>query len=272
MTETSLPWDGEILGDCGAYSAGVWDSMMEETLLGGQAASEGVIAGVALELLPATAGTVSVTVAAGRAIVKGKYYKSTATVTVPIATPGAGHARIDRVVARSSWAAQTIRITRIPGVDDSGVPPAIVQSDGVTWDLMICQASVDDTGAIVVTDERDFIHPISPVYRRQGGNPTHWSLAGLTNYTPGRSVFQCGVVNWTGAADIEGAVVVTFPVVCTGFPVVFIVHLVDILHPKWIADHVDNLSWNDFTIDWQSLDGVTTFTSLDFMWFAVGPM
>lgn len=272
MAQSSLPWDGEILGDCGPYSADVWDNMMEETLLGGLAASEGVIASVASELLPATGGTVSVTVAAGRAIVKGKYHKNTATVTVPIPTPGAGHARIDRVVARSSWAAQTVRITRIPGVDDSGVPPAIVQSDGVTWDLMICQAAIDDAGNIVITDERDFVHPVSPVYRRQGGNSTHWYTTGVTNYTPGRSVIQCGAALWTGAADIEGGVTVTFPVVWAGFPLVFIVHLVDILHPKWVVSHVDNLSLNDFTIDWQSLDGVTTFTSLDFMWFAVGPM
>lgn len=285
MTQSSLPWDGEITGDCGAYSADVWDNMMEETLLGGQAGAEGVIAGVASELLPSTPGTVRVDVAAGRAIVKGKYYRNTATVPVPIplVAGGAGHTRIDRVVLRAAWLGttevpaspeQTVRVFRIEGVEDSGVPPAIVPNDGDTWDLMICQAAIDGTtGVITITDERDFIHPVSPVYRRQGGDPIHWSVAGLTNYTPGRSVIQCGVVHWAGAADVSGAVAVTFPVTYpAAFPIALAINLTNLMQNAQVVVQINNMSLNGFEIDWQSWDAVTTWASLDFVWIAIGAM
>ena len=54
----------------------------------------------------------------GAAIVDGKPHVCTVAgdVTVPAAS-GAGNTRIDRIVLRASWAAQTVRLTRIAGTD-----------------------------------------------------------------------------------------------------------------------------------------------------------
>jgi predicted phage gp36 major capsid-like protein len=88
---------------------------------------DGIIAGVGGEL--AVSGTASpLTVASGAAFVNGKFYRNTASVSVAVPTPTSA-TRIDRIVLRADYTAQTVRITRLAGTEGSGSPPPLTQSD-----------------------------------------------------------------------------------------------------------------------------------------------
>lgn len=86
----------------------------------------------------------------------GGWYDSDANVTHTITTPGAGTSRIDRIVLRKDWAAQTVRQFLIVGTAaGSPTSPALVQSAGVTWDVPLYAVTITDAGVITVADERE---------------------------------------------------------------------------------------------------------------------
>lgn len=106
------------------------------------------------------AGTVTgantVAINTGGAMVDGKAYQNSASVNVNVPSAvGGGNTRIDRIVLRASWAAYTVRITRIAGTDAaSPTAPAITQTAGTTYDITLYQALVNTAGAVTLTDER----------------------------------------------------------------------------------------------------------------------
>ena len=151
MSESSMPWEGDTggappaAGDAGPYSANAWDDMYADGF------GDGVAPGIGSEL--AVSGTSSpVTVGTGRAWVNGKYYKNTAALTIAVATPVAA-TRIDRIVLRADYTAQTVRAVRLAGVE-GGAAPALTQSDGVTWEISLATVTITTAGAITVTSER----------------------------------------------------------------------------------------------------------------------
>lgn len=158
MVERSSPWDGTSVGDAigvapydAATEFGAILKLVGPTYL--RTNKGGVCFGEGNSLLPATVGTSPVTIDTGAAIVHGTVYENTTSTNVAIPTP-AGATRIDRVVLRKSWSAQTIRLTRIAGAE-GGAAPAITQTIGVTWDIPLCQASITTGGAITLTDQRE---------------------------------------------------------------------------------------------------------------------
>lgn len=153
MSEISIPWGGITLGDAGPYSADDWQGMYWALLLRDRT-TQGYVRDYLNGLAPTAAGGAAspVTVETGAGINDGSFYHNSVAVEVVIPTP-VGDTRIDRIVLRKSWAAQTIRITRIVGVE-GGAAPAITQTDGVTWDVPICQAQITVGGVVTVTDER----------------------------------------------------------------------------------------------------------------------
>lgn len=159
MAETSAPWNGTTVGDA---SIAPYDAMSEwasywRSLTGaaGIPTNMGGVCPSELNELACTGTATPVSVNTGRALAYGTWYQSDAAVTVAIATPAVS-TRIDRIVLRKSWAAQTVRITRIAGVEGGGAP-ALTQTAGVTWDTPLCQASITTSGVITVTDEREFL-------------------------------------------------------------------------------------------------------------------
>jgi hypothetical protein len=153
MAESSLPWAGEITGDCGPYSDDQWTDTWRKLFLLDRT-TQGVLLGYGNDLV-VTGTTSPVAVNTGAAQVDGKFYENTASVNVVIPTP-AGATRIDRIVLRKDFAGQTVRITRIAGTEGAGAP-ALVQTDGTTWDIPIAQASITTGGIITVTDGRVFL-------------------------------------------------------------------------------------------------------------------
>lgn len=160
MTEISRVWGGTTPGDAGPYTldhwGDIWDSLFNRNVANG-----GVLHGLNGEL--AVSGTISpVNVVAGFAMVNGTWYRNDASMTVAIPTPGAA-TRIDLIVLRKSWAAQTVRVTRVAGVEGGGAP-ALTQSDGVTWDIPLAQVSITTGGVITVTDTRAYaVYATAPI-------------------------------------------------------------------------------------------------------------
>jgi hypothetical protein len=271
MAEISRPWDGDSgsagIGDCGPYTSGQWDTLFEHAFLGGRATSEGVIAGVEDELAVNGASS-PVSVARGAAWVKGKYYGNTTPVNVVIPTPTVS-TRIDRIVLRSDWTAQTVRIYRIEGVEGAGVP-ARETTDGVLFDLLLYQVSiVITTGVITLTDEREYVRgPLAIIYRRQGGSATNWATTGVNNYKPGPMKIQCGSISWTGAPATSGDIHVNFPVSYTYVPIV-IPGIYNMAGGNITVNASITLS-DSVHLYWASADGVTTHVSVGLSWLAMG--
>ena len=119
--------------------------------------------GVAPNYLSQFAGSVPAAntfrVAAGAALVDGKPYDSDANVDTNIPSAvGGGNTRIDRIVLRADWTAQTVRVFRIAGTDAAApTPPAITQNSGTTYDIMLYQVRVNTSGTVTIElDERVF--------------------------------------------------------------------------------------------------------------------
>jgi hypothetical protein len=157
MTEDSILWTTSGTGD--GASAGYTQTELIRWLRQ-SFISDNTDEGVAnnyLNELEVTGVATPVAVNTGAAYVYGFPYWNTASVNVAIPTPTVA-VRIDRIVLRASWSAQTVRITRIAG-NEGGGAPALVQSDGVTWDIPLAQTSTTVGGVITVTDQREFLHP-----------------------------------------------------------------------------------------------------------------
>lgn len=167
MTEVSDYWAGTVLGDARLITDDIFTDWLALFLTydrryegivdtGDPAYAGGLIV---------NGGAGSVTLQTGVAIVDGKPYRNTSALAVAIPTPAAS-TRIDRVVLRKDFALQTVRATRIAGVEGAGVPPAIVQVDGTTWDISLAQVSITTAGTITVTYEGRVIRtPLGPGYQ-----------------------------------------------------------------------------------------------------------
>lgn len=159
MAEGSRFWTTNNTGDgpTAGYSAANFNQFVRETFIT-DPTTEGVMYGVGNAL--AVSGTSSpVAVNTGAAIVYGFYYYNDASLNVTVSTP-ASATRIDRIVLRVSWAAQTVRVTRIAGVEGSGVAPAMTQTANTTWDIPLATVSITTGGVITVTDARTYLkHP-----------------------------------------------------------------------------------------------------------------
>jgi hypothetical protein len=153
MAESSIFWTTGATGDgASPYTMAQVTAWLRRTLTPGQA-NGGVIKVYGNEL--AVSGTSSpVTVATGAAQVYGYPYENDSAATVAIPTPS-GATRVDRIVLRASWSAQTVRITRIAGTEGGGAP-SLTQTPGTTYDIPLAQVSITTGGVITVTDERVF--------------------------------------------------------------------------------------------------------------------
>ena len=155
MAEKSYPWGGTSIGDAtlAPYSDDAWSDLWQVLFLRDRTL-QGVLAEYLNEL--AVSGTSSpVNVATGGSVVDGKVYLSDGAVAVAIPTPG-GSTRIDYIVLRKDWTAQTVRITRIAGAEGGGAP-SLTQSDGSLWDVPLATVSITTGGVITVTDKRNMV-------------------------------------------------------------------------------------------------------------------
>lgn len=117
---------------------------------------EGVAPAYLNNLVGSVPGVNTARIGTGCAIVDGAWYENGAAedITIPSAV-GGGNTRIDRIVLRITWANYECVIMRVAGIDAAApVAPAITQTPGTVYDIMLYQALVDVSGNVTLTDER----------------------------------------------------------------------------------------------------------------------
>jgi hypothetical protein len=117
-------------------------------------ANAGVVADYEDALIVTTTAE-TYTVATGFACVYGFFFENTASYDFEVVSP-TGDTRIDRIVVRADWAAQTVELAVVEG-KEGGTAPALTQVASDTWEIPLAQASVTTGGAITLTDEREYL-------------------------------------------------------------------------------------------------------------------
>lgn len=126
---------------------------------------QGVIEGKLLELEAFADGSgMNVKVRSGQALVRGHFYDSTAQETLSIAASDPSLPRKDAVVLRLDPTANNILLTVITGTPDASPSlPALTQTDGGIYDLLIAEVNVGAGDVVVasedVVDERTIFSP-----------------------------------------------------------------------------------------------------------------
>jgi len=248
MTERSLHWDGASLGDADLLTVNAadgigWRLSNEDyespfvdrafRSIWNGTGNRGVLSGWLNELAVAPGVGMSVDVDTGAAVIYGMPYRNTAAVNVPIPAPTLD-TRYDRIVLRRDWSAQTVRITRIAGVEGGGAP-AITQSPAPsgtgTYDVPLAIVEATAVPAIgAITDEREyctfsttfatdafatthFVNDtvgLSPRPTRTkkffigGGDLEPGVAAGRFSYANSPGVLTTAAPAWNGAANEEG--------------------------------------------------------------------
>lgn len=154
MAESSILWETSGTGD-GTGTGYTDEQMFQLFRMLCPSSNRGGVAPDVLNELAVTGTASPVAVNTGSAIVYGIPYFNSASENVAIPTPAVS-TRIDRIVLRASWAAQTVRITRIAGTEGAGAP-SLTQNAGTTWDIPLAQASITTGGVITVTDQREWL-------------------------------------------------------------------------------------------------------------------
>ncbi len=154
MAETSFYWGGTTIGDAtdSPYDndefSDIWRKLFQR-----DRTTQGPIESYENELAVSNPAGLTIRVPSGAALVDGKFYENDANIDTVLVAP-VTLTRVDRVVLRKSWGAQTVRVFIIAGTEGAGVP-ALIQNDGVTWDVPLAQVSITTGSAVTLTDERE---------------------------------------------------------------------------------------------------------------------
>lgn len=151
MTEYGLPFDGVLTGDASKapYSSDEWARMWQLTHgVGTSFPNYGVFKGSGdgthepLQVLATAPISSNVQVQIGAGLIHGRFYETTAAVTLAINANASGNARIDTVIARADYALQTIRLLVLQGTPAaSPVRPTLTQNT-TFWEVPLADVAV----------------------------------------------------------------------------------------------------------------------------------
>ena len=157
MSQVYFPFDA---GSGGSVTEAQWGLMAKQWL------GTGVIKDQLNDMqVYADSTGMQVKVKTGQAWIQGHFFQSDAEVVLAIAASNATLARIDRVVARVDWSANTVTLAVLTGVAASSpVAPALTQNTS-KWEISLAKISVAANASTIaagnVTDERIFTGNIS---------------------------------------------------------------------------------------------------------------
>lgn len=246
MAQTYFPFDS---GQGANITENLWTKMAQHWL------STGVIRSVLSELQVYGDSTgMQAKVRTGAAWIKGHYYESDTEETLAIGAADSINPRIDRVIIRLDWTANTVQLAVLQGVAAvSPVAPALTQNSS-RWEISLAQvrvnANVTTIAAGNVTDER----PMASAIKSSGGLG---SLTGWMKDTTTGVIFQWGMNQVSPSAGNT----VTFPV---SFPT----------KQMAVFGTINDLSFADIRIHTTSLYDFNIrhsgSTDLYVFWFAIG--
>lgn len=210
MTQDSLFHSGQQRGDARAYSASEFHNVMTLTHLG----REGfVVTSGSSDVLQVSynAGQV-LDVQDGSAFIAGVYYNNSAATTVTLEDNGTIYTRIDRVVVRVDWSAQTARIVAKRGTASAyPEPPELVQEAGTLYELPLALVFVTPSfagfGDEYIIDERPF-SLVPDLSYHQGTKNVMYNSEFLSPELTGTTY---GLTNWqeTGGGGFPSVVIGT---------------------------------------------------------------
>ncbi|MBT2656611.1 hypothetical protein J7E81_15435 [Bacillus sp. ISL-18] len=152
MVQTYFPFDSGAGAD---VRENQWSKMAQNWL------GTGVIKGQLSELqVYADSTGLQVKVKSGMSWIKGHYFESSSEEVLPITTADTTNPRIDRVIIRLDWTANTIQLAVLQGVPAiSPVAPALTQNVS-RWEISLAQVSVGTNVSTItsgsVIDDRVF--------------------------------------------------------------------------------------------------------------------
>jgi hypothetical protein len=156
MAEKSMLWSAPTSGDgANAYTEAETVRLFG-SIIGDAPASEGVLYGVLGELAPSGVAS-PISVADGVAFVNGYFYWNTNPENVVVPTPSIGTTG-HRIVLQWIAASKTVRIALLSSSDGVASLPAITQTAGVQWEIVIANLTITTGGVITLTDARAFCH------------------------------------------------------------------------------------------------------------------
>ncbi len=205
MAETSSPWGGTTIGDAtlAPYTDDAWSDIWK-AIFNVDNTKEGVLFG-RLNELEVTGAVSPVAINTGYAIVDGKFYGNSASLNVVVATPAVS-TRKDIIVLRKDFAAQTVRIAKVAGVE-GGAAPTVTQIDGTTWEILLAEISITTLGAITVTDKRQSALPHKFTLNFPIGTGVAVPSTGIQYYQR-LPEFNFKILAWELVADAAGSAVV----------------------------------------------------------------
>jgi len=309
MTEKSYFWTTGGAGDgSSTYSRSDWAKFSK--IIAACLGSEGVAPNTLNSLVGSVPGANTARIASGMALVDGKAYDNDANVDVTIPSAvGGGNTRIDRIVLRANWTAQTVRITRIAGTDAaSPIAPAITQVSGTTYDIKLYQALVNTSGIVTLTDERQMTqiqaagiktdavetdkikdlnvttaklaassvdgtkagNNVLKLMQRLGGNSADWNSTGNNTYVPTNVKMVPGASIGSGS----GATNINFPSAFTEEPIIVAIPYGNDTDPTKVWQVViKNAYVNYFEAYTYLIDltaGTKALATIPFLWVAIG--
>lgn len=238
MTEHSYWHNGSMRGDAteSPYSADIFKTIFSQLVSSSRNGilSDETVLGMTNLAVSASGLDMEVDVRAGSAFIEGIYFNNSASYALTI-DPINTHAgqRIDRIVIRIDWEAQTARLAVVKGEEVNVYPssPSLQQEVGKIFEYPLAKIGIiySVTAAIVQTmifDERVFLptaqsHPIMNFMHNSefiyGANdaqyaPAYWYISGgtptITNYiTPNNTLTERGniirLVNPSGGPSIN---------------------------------------------------------------------
>ncbi|WP_209121502.1 H-type lectin domain-containing protein [Alkalihalobacillus sp. BA299] len=207
MTQTYFPFDS---GSGANVTEVQWQEMAQYWL------NTGVIRSVLNELeVYADSTGMQVKVKTGEAWIKGHFFKSDEEEALAIGTADASNPRIDRVIIRLDWTANTIQLAILQGAAaTSPVAPALTQNTS-RWEISLSQvnvgAGVTTIAAEDIIMERDFTEIDYSKHKNDDKAHTRHIAAknaseSGSDYTSGTSLFVVSSTE-TGWPNSAGTVV-----------------------------------------------------------------
>jgi len=124
-------------------------------------ANTGVVSGIGNELEVSTVSALTVRVATGAAWIEGHYASNDSTTDHTLAAAHATLGRIDRVVARVDWTANTMATDVLTGAASADPEPPAMTRSATVWEIPLAQVSVAATQTNLTSgdlfDERDLV-------------------------------------------------------------------------------------------------------------------
>ena len=164
VTQDSRPWAGKTVGDAGPYTFEEWHQAWRALSEVEARPFAGWLSGFIPTLSTPSNNSIRVTAPLQRdntarralAMLDGLYYRmdnsslgDDGSEDLTIVSPS-GSTRVDLVVIRADWAAQTVRLAVRAGVEGAGIEPDPVQLSGSTFELPIGSFSITTGGVITI--------------------------------------------------------------------------------------------------------------------------